>query len=176
MFRGDPEKTVDFYVKILGFRIRSRNEVKMPPMREVIYLELGDTVIEIISVDNPKPKSEVPWEVGYRGIALEVEDMAKAVDYLKDKGIAIAWGPMDLGDSFRGEIEIPMGSLLNSDSGNSRIAAISEQPAPADGVSPFCRLVIGSALTLWVLVSCISNDCHESFVKFWGETDNAIGG
>ncbi len=46
---SDPEKTVDFYVKIFGFRIRSRNEVKMPPMREVIYLELGDTVIEIIS-------------------------------------------------------------------------------------------------------------------------------
>ena len=109
---SDPEKTVEFYVNILGFRIRSRNEVKMPPMREVIYLELGDTVIEIISVDNPKPKSEAPWEVGYRGIALEVEDMAKAVDYLKDKGIAIAWGPMDLGDSFRGEIRDPDGLII----------------------------------------------------------------
>ncbi len=107
-----PEKTVDFYVNILGFRIRSRNEVKMPPMREVIYLELGDTVIEIISVDNPKPKSEAPWEVGYRGIALEVEDMAKAVDYLKGRGIAIAWGPMDLGDSFRGEIRDPDGLII----------------------------------------------------------------
>jgi len=52
------EKTIDFYVNILGFRIRSRNEVKMPPMREVIYLELGDTVIEIISADDPEPKSE----------------------------------------------------------------------------------------------------------------------
>ncbi len=108
----DPEKTVDFYVNILGFRIRSRNEVKMPPMREVIYLELGDTVIEIISVDNPKPKSEASWEVGYRGIALEVEDMAQAVDYLKDKGIAVAWGPMDLGDSFRGEIRDPDGLII----------------------------------------------------------------
>ena len=58
--------------------------MKMPPIREVIYL--GDTVIEIISADNPKLKYEVPWEVGYRGIALEVEDMAKAVDYLE--GIA----------------------------------------------------------------------------------------
>ena len=74
------EKTIDFYVNTIGFRIRSRNEVKMPPMREVIYLELGDTVVEIISADNPQLKSEVPWEVGYRGIALEVEDMAKAVD------------------------------------------------------------------------------------------------
>src|SRR3972149_108035 len=81
--RRDAEKTIDFYVNILSFRIRSRNEVRMPPMREVIYLELGDTVIEIISADDPKPKSEASWEVGYRGIALEVEDMAEAVDYLK---------------------------------------------------------------------------------------------
>jgi glyoxylase I family protein len=106
------EKTIDFYVNILGFRIRSRNEVKMPPMREVIYLELGDTVIEIISADDPNPKSEVLWEVGYRGIALEVEDMEKAVDYLRGKGIAIALEPVDLGDSFRGEIRDPDGLII----------------------------------------------------------------
>jgi len=108
----DAEMTIDFYVNILSFRVKSRNEVKMPPMREVIYLELGDTVIEIISADNPKPKSEDSWEVGYRGIAIEVEDMAKAVDYLKGKGIAIAREPVDLGDSFRGEIRDPDGLII----------------------------------------------------------------
>jgi glyoxylase I family protein len=106
------EKTIDFYVNILGFRIKSRNEVKMPPMREVIYLELGDTVIEIISVDDPKPKSETAWAIGYRGIALEVEDMTTAVDYLQSKGIAIVLKPVDLGDSFRGEIRDPDGLIL----------------------------------------------------------------
>ena len=108
----DAEKTIDFYVNILGFRIRGRNEVKMPPMREVIYLELGGTVIEIISADNPKPKAEVLWEVGYKAIALEVEDMVKAVDYLRDKGIAIAREPIDLGDSVRGEIRDPDGLII----------------------------------------------------------------
>ena len=106
------EKTIDFYVKIIGFRIKSRQEVKMPPMREVIYLELGDTVIEIISADNPKSKSEMPWEVGYRAIALEAEDMATAVDYLKSKGIPIAREPIDVGDSFRGEIRDPDGLMI----------------------------------------------------------------
>jgi glyoxylase I family protein len=109
---GDAEKTIDFYVNILGFRIRSRNEVKMAPMREVIYLELGDTTIEIISADDLKPKSKVLWEVGYRGVALEVEDMAKAVDYLRGKGIAIAREPVDLGDSLRGEIRDPDGLII----------------------------------------------------------------
>ena len=108
----DAEKTIDFYVNIIGFRIKSRNEVKMPPMREVIYLELGDTVIEIIATDDPKPKSEIAWEVGYRGLALEVEDMKTAVDYLQGKGIAIALEPVDLGDSFRGEIRDPDGLIL----------------------------------------------------------------
>jgi glyoxylase I family protein len=109
---SNAEKTIDFYVNILSFTIRNRNEVKMPPMKEVIYLELGDTVIEIISADNPKPKCESPWEVGYRGIALEVENMAEAVDYLKGKGIAIAREPVDLGESLRGEIKDPDGLII----------------------------------------------------------------
>jgi catechol 2,3-dioxygenase-like lactoylglutathione lyase family enzyme len=81
-------------------------------MQEVIYLELGDTVIEIISVDNAIPKSDVPWQVGYRGVALEVEDMAKAVEYLKGKGIDMAVEPVDLGGSFRGEIRDPDGLII----------------------------------------------------------------
>lgn len=108
----DAEKTIDFYVSIIGFKIKSRNEVKMPPMREVIYLELGDTVIEIISTNNPKPKSETSWEVGYRAIALEVENMENTVNYLQSKGIDIALAPVDLGDSIRGEIRDPDGLII----------------------------------------------------------------
>jgi hypothetical protein len=33
--------------------------------------------------------------------------MTRAVDYLKGKGVAIAREPVDLGDSFRGEIRDP---------------------------------------------------------------------
>ncbi len=106
------EKTITFYVDVLGFRIRSRKEMKMPPMKEIVYLELGDTVIEIISADDPEPKSGNLWEIGYRGIALEVDDMAMAVDYLKGKGIAIAREPIDLGNSFRGEIRDPDGLII----------------------------------------------------------------
>ena len=108
----NPTKTIDFYVSVLGFKIKSRNEVKMPPMREVIYLELGDTVLEIISVDSPKQRSEAPWETGYRAIALEVEDMKKAIEYLSDKGITTAQEPVDIGDSFRGEIRDPDGLII----------------------------------------------------------------
>ena len=108
----DAQKTIDFYTNFLGFIVKSRNEVNMPPMKEVIYLQLADTVIEIISVDNPQEKSEIPWETGYRAIALEVEDMTKAVDYLKSQGIDMAREPVDLGGSYRGEIRDPDGLII----------------------------------------------------------------
>jgi len=38
--------------------------------------------------------------------------MTVAVDYLKGKGIAIAKEPIDLGNSFRGEIRDPDGLLI----------------------------------------------------------------
>jgi catechol 2,3-dioxygenase-like lactoylglutathione lyase family enzyme len=109
---SNPERTIAFYVDTFGFRVKGRKEVNAPPMREVIYLELSDTVIEVISADRPEPKSESPWQVGYRGIALEVGDMAQAVDYLKVKGIAITRDPIDLDDSFRGEIRDPDGLMI----------------------------------------------------------------
>ena len=110
---SDAAKTIDFYVNVLGFRVRNRIPVKMPPMREVVYLQLGDTVLEIIDAADPAPKSESPWQVGYRGMALEVEDMATAVAYLKGKGVAIAREPVDLGDSLRGEIRDPDGLIID---------------------------------------------------------------
>lgn len=109
---GNAAKTITFYVDVLGFSIKSRIPMKIAPMKEIVYLTLGDTVIEIISVDNPAPKSDSPWEVGYRGIALEVNDMAEAVRYLQSKGVTIASEPIDLGGSFRGEIRDPDGLII----------------------------------------------------------------
>ena len=105
----DPEKTIDFYVDVLGFKIKSRKTMTIAPMREIVYLELADTVIEVIAVDEPASQSEAPWEVGYRAIALEVTDMAEAIAYLQSKGVAITVKPADLGNSFRGEIRDPDG-------------------------------------------------------------------
>jgi glyoxylase I family protein len=108
----DAEKTIDFYVNVLGFKVKSRHEIIRPPMKEVIYLELGDTVIEVIAAENPAPRSMEDWQVQYRGIALEVEDMEKAVSHLKNKGVEITIPPVDLGDSFRGEIRDPDGLII----------------------------------------------------------------
>ena len=104
---SDVERTLDFYQTILGFSLKARVQVDVPPMKEVIYLQLGDTVIEVISAEKPAAKSQEPWQVGYRAIALEVEDMEKAVEYLRARGIDMAREPVDLGTSIRGEIRDP---------------------------------------------------------------------
>lgn len=106
---SDVEKSIKFYVDILGFKIKNRLLVKVPPLREVVYLELNDTVLELLAIENPSPKSTVPWQVGYRMMALEVQDMDKTCEYLKVKGIEITWGPIDLGISVRAEIKDPDG-------------------------------------------------------------------
>jgi glyoxylase I family protein len=106
---GDLEKSIAFYTEVLGFRIRERRKVEAPPLEEVVYVELGDTVLEFLSVREPTPVSAEEWRVGYRMMAIEVEDMDQAVEYLKTRGIGISWGPANLGKSKRAEIRDPDG-------------------------------------------------------------------
>lgn len=103
------EKSMDFYTNILGFKLKNRHQVKVPPLKEVIYLELNDTVLEFLAVEGPSPKSIQPWQIGYRMMALEIEDMDKIIEYLKNKEVEITWGPVDLGRSIRAEIKDPDG-------------------------------------------------------------------
>lgn len=52
---GNADVTVNFYTRILNFKIKEQIKIDRPPMKEVIYLELNDTTIELISVQNPSP-------------------------------------------------------------------------------------------------------------------------
>lgn len=106
---NDVERSIRFYIDNFAANLKGRHKIDAGPLKEVIYLGLGDTVLEFLAVENPQPASTQPWQVGYRGIALEIENMDKAVGYLKDKGIEITWGPIDLGRSIRAEIKDPDG-------------------------------------------------------------------
>ena len=103
------ERTIAFYTEILGFKIKQRQRVGMPPLEEVVYLELNGTVIELLSIKDAVPVSPVPWQVGYRMMAIEVEDMDAAVEYLRNKGVEISKAPVTLGKSKRAEIRDPDG-------------------------------------------------------------------
>ncbi|MBW1999931.1 MAG: VOC family protein [Deltaproteobacteria bacterium] len=109
---SDVEKTIDFYTNVLEFKMKFRKQVDAPPMKEVVFLELGDTVLELISAQSPAPRQEDPLHVGYRGLAIEVESMGEAVKYLRGKGVELASGPVDLGTSLRAEIRDPDGLVI----------------------------------------------------------------
>ncbi len=103
------EQTIKFYTETFGFKIKDR--MKVPPgelFREVIFLTLGDTMLEILDYPAKSPIAKNP-QVSYRMLAVEVEDMDQAVKYLKEKGIAITWGPVTIGNSKRAEIKDPSG-------------------------------------------------------------------
>jgi glyoxylase I family protein len=100
----DFEKSIGFYTGVLGFTVKQRLKVAAPPLDEIAYLELGDTVLELMRVPDAACATAEPWSIGYRMMALEVEDMDQAIEYLAGKGVAITWGPVDLGKSKRAEI------------------------------------------------------------------------
>ena len=99
------ESTISFYTDILGFTVKERKKVDRPPMYEIVYLQLGDTVMEIIGVAEPAPVSQEPWRIGFKSIALEVGNMASTIEYLKSKGVKITREPVNLGNSLRAEFE-----------------------------------------------------------------------
>ena len=103
------EKTLAFYTNILGFKVGDSKPINKPPLLEVVYIKLGDTVIELISADKPEARPKNFWHVGYCRIALEVEDMEKSIAYLKSKGVKITVPPANLGNSLRAEFEDPDG-------------------------------------------------------------------
>jgi len=94
---ADSERLIDFYTGILGFRVRERFQVKAgtgsAQLKEVANLVLGDgAVIELFSInaDGPDPEYNAPpFETGFRLMAIEVEDMEEAVEYLTSKGIEV---------------------------------------------------------------------------------------
>ena len=106
---GNAEKAIKFFTDLMGFRVKERMKLDFPPMKEIIFVQLQDTVIEIISANNPAPPSPEPWQVGYKRIAIEVDNMDAAIKFLKGKGVKVTVEPRTLADSKRGEIEGPDG-------------------------------------------------------------------
>jgi len=110
------DRTVEFYADVLGFTMRARDRVEQSSLGtpiDLVYLELGGTTVELISYDGvtvePAPHNE---HLGYRMIALEVDDMQKAADYLKTKGVDIVWGPRIRETYARAEICDPAGNHI----------------------------------------------------------------
>jgi catechol 2,3-dioxygenase-like lactoylglutathione lyase family enzyme len=109
-------RTVEFYTEVLGFAVRARDRIERSGLGtpvDLVYLDLGGTTVELISYDGttvePAPQNE---HLGYRMIALEVDDMQQTTDYLKTKGVDIVWGPRFRETYARAEICDPSGNHI----------------------------------------------------------------
>jgi catechol 2,3-dioxygenase-like lactoylglutathione lyase family enzyme len=112
-----PERIVAFYTGALGFRERERMRIPGTPRGalDLVYLELGDTTVEVMCY--PEAESSIParsseTRLGWQCLALEVEDMDRAVSALEAKGVKLAWGPMKRPDYARAEIRDPDGNPI----------------------------------------------------------------
>ena len=108
----DFDKAIAFYTEVLGFTVRQRMAVDAPPLEEIAYLALGDTVLELMRVKDAVLQPKDPWQTGYRLMAIEIEDMDRAVAYLAGKGVPVTWGPMTMGTTKRAEIKDPDGNPI----------------------------------------------------------------
>ena len=107
------DRTVQFYTEVLRFRVKARDRIESSGLGvpiDLVYLDLGGTVVELITYEgaavDPAPEKE---HLGYRMIALEVDDMQQTADYLRTKGVDIVWGPKVRETYSRAEIRDPNG-------------------------------------------------------------------
>ena len=116
LLTATPERTIAFYIDVLGFRERERARIPETPLGplELAYLELGGTTIEVMCY--PEAKSIAPrsaeQRLGWQCLALEVDDMDGALAALEDKGVEVAWGPIKRPAYARAEIRDPDGNPI----------------------------------------------------------------
>ena len=115
LLTAQPQRAIDFYTGVLGFRVRSRDRVPQTPMGplELVYLELGGTTVELMCYPERTVGQKSSEErLGYRMMALEVEDMDRALALLKARGIETSWGPVRRPSYARAEIRDPDGNSI----------------------------------------------------------------
>ncbi len=112
---GEPERAIRFYTEVLGFTVRARDRVEGSPLGplDLVYLDLGGTTIELMSYPSGRPEPAPDAEhLGYRMMALEVEDLAAALEQLAAKGVRATWGPKVRPKYARAEIRDPDGNAV----------------------------------------------------------------
>ncbi|TAK83049.1 MAG: VOC family protein [Betaproteobacteria bacterium] len=108
---ADEERAVRFYAGVLGFSVRSRFTV--PGGLKLVYLDLGGTTVELMTYTEMQPAPRAEGEhLGYRMMALEVDDMQRALAELKAKGVECTWGPLIRPSYARAEIHDPDGNSI----------------------------------------------------------------
>lgn len=115
LLTAQPERAIAFYTGVLGFNVRARDRVPSTPLGplDLAYLDLGGTTVELMTYPEAKPAAREAGErLGYRMMALEVEDMDAALALLKTRGVEPSWGPVKRASYARAEIRDADGNAI----------------------------------------------------------------
>lgn len=86
----DREKSIEFYEKYFGFKKYYEHDVPVPVIEKIIYLKLGDTVLELMHIPNG------PANQGYH-FCLESDNFDEDYRRLKEAGIQVETEPHPVG-------------------------------------------------------------------------------
>ena len=106
---SDYERSIAFYCDVLGFSVKQRVPLGTPLIREIAFLTLGDTMLELLDMGTPAAVAPDDPCNGYRMMALEVDDMGEALAYLATKGVQPSREPYPSAGGFRAEVRDPDG-------------------------------------------------------------------
>ena len=101
---NDLEKAIEFYRNILGLKNEIFNkewnwaEFSIPPTTLVLF--------------GAYPGAPLKSGKGGTGVSLSVEDLQDSEKELKEKGITLEWGPIELSECFVGMISDPDGNPI----------------------------------------------------------------
>jgi methylmalonyl-CoA/ethylmalonyl-CoA epimerase len=99
---SDMERSIDFYSKAFGFRTIVDWVSNLEGLREIVFLELGGTRIELIaptSIDRGRANEN---GAGIQHLCFRTDDVAKECRRLQAMGVKVLSEPHTLGDtSFR---------------------------------------------------------------------------
>ena len=87
---GNLEATLNFYQNILGFKLKERMKMNMGPLQEIVFITLGDTMLEVLGVKDPAPASTNPLQAGYRSYGPRSGRYGQSRGVLKSKGVEIS--------------------------------------------------------------------------------------
>ena len=92
------DATVAFYTDVLGFTVGARDRIERPDgsALNLVYLGLGGTTVELMNWEGVPvgPKADPEAEhLGYRMMAVEVDDMKEALGLPQDQGRRGGLGP-----------------------------------------------------------------------------------
>jgi len=95
---GNMDVAIQFYVEKLGFALSSR-AVNQEEREEYVFLALGDLRLELIQdlsqAAHQKPGIKPPY---CPHLAIETDNMERAVAHLREKDVPIVRGPLAIED------------------------------------------------------------------------------